>query len=73
MIPVRRLLLGAACGALLAAAPLQADGAAQAVFVADHDHVSIYELTGNYDRKLSNGDDVVSKNNRLELSVYFFF
>ncbi|HEX3529651.1 MAG TPA: CARDB domain-containing protein [Thermoanaerobaculia bacterium] len=45
-----------ALAASLAGAPLLADGDAQAVFVADHDHVSILELTGNYDRNLSNGD-----------------
>jgi subtilase family serine protease/flagellar hook assembly protein FlgD len=45
-----------ALAASLAGAPLRADGDAQAVFVGDHDHVSILELTGNYDRNLSNGE-----------------
>ncbi len=49
-------VLGIVLAAWLAGAPLRADGDAQAVFVADHDHVSILELTGNYDRDLANGE-----------------
>gem|GEM_PF-979990 len=49
-------VLGMALAAAWAGVPLQAAGDAQAVFVADHEHVSIVELTGNYDRKLSNGE-----------------